>query len=87
MTISPGNGGKAVAPEAASRGESAALLAAGLAEEGAPDRAVEILTGLPREALRAAVAKLARMAIDRDAEVFPQGDKDKPELAPDWPAC
>ena len=72
--------------EAATRGQALARLAAGLAGDGDWTGAGLILADLTREELAEAVAELARMAIARDAEVFPQADKDKPELAPDWPA-
>jgi hypothetical protein len=72
--------------DAETRGQALARLAAGLAGDGDWTGAGVILGDLTREELKAAVAELARMAIARDAEVFPQADKDKPELAPDWPA-
>jgi hypothetical protein len=72
--------------EAASDSRSLAAQAVTLAKAGKLGEAATVLVNLSREELAGAVAELARMAIARDAEVFPQGDKDRPELAPDWPA-
>lgn len=76
-----------MASEATAHAESAARLAAGLTSDGDPARAVEILRGLSRADLTAAVRKLAGMALARNAEVFPRGMGDELDLAPDWPRC
>jgi hypothetical protein len=73
--------------EAASDSQSLAAQAVTLAKAGKPAEAAAVLVNLSREELAGAVAELARMAIARDARVFPQGQGDECQLAPNWPMC